>query len=269
VVIVDEASMLGTPELKKLLACATVARAKMVLVGDADQLSPVKARGGMFEQLWAELPWSQRLGEVWRMTDPEERDTSLALRAAHGNRLRSAVKWYRDHGRLHTGDPIAMAADALDAYLKDRASGEDSLVICDTWEMADALNRRLHDTLTRPGPTVTAARDQQVRVGDIVMSRSNDATIPVHPGPQHSSTDPVDQVRNGNRWRVAGIDTATNRIAADGSPIRHARCSRPTTCPTTSRWGMRPPCTPHKGSARTAVMPWWVRAPAGRCCMWR
>ncbi|WP_192726460.1 MobF family relaxase [Mycobacterium sp. OAS707] len=214
VVIVDEASMLGTPELKKLLACATRGCAKMVLVGDAYQLAPVKARGGMFEQLCAELPWSQRLGEVWRMKDPEERDMSLALRAAHGNRLRSAVRWYRDRGRLHTGDPIAMAADALQAYLDDRANAKDALVICDTWEMADALNRRLHDTLTGPGPALTAAREQQIRVGDIVMSRSNDATISVHPGPQHRRTDAVDQVRNGNRWQVAGIDTKTNRIAA-------------------------------------------------------
>ena len=84
----------------------------MVLVGDAHQLSPVKARGGMFEQLCAELPWSQHLSEVWRMTDPHEREASLALRSAHGHRLRSAAKWYRTHGRLHTGDPIAMAADA-------------------------------------------------------------------------------------------------------------------------------------------------------------
>ena len=79
VVVVDEASMLGTRELKKLLSCASLGRAKMVLVGDAYQLSPVKARGGMFEQLCADLPWSQRLGEVWRRADPEERDTSLAL----------------------------------------------------------------------------------------------------------------------------------------------------------------------------------------------
>jgi len=48
VVIVDEASMVGTPELKKLLSAAVVGRAKMVLVGDAYQLSPVKARGGIF-----------------------------------------------------------------------------------------------------------------------------------------------------------------------------------------------------------------------------
>ncbi len=115
VVVVDEASMVGTPNLKKLLACAAVGRAKTVLVGDAYQLAPVKARGGMFEQLCADLPWSQRLREVWRMADPAERNTSLALRSTHGNRLRTAITWYRDNGRLHTGDPIAMASDALDA----------------------------------------------------------------------------------------------------------------------------------------------------------
>ncbi|WP_110318018.1 MobF family relaxase [Mycolicibacterium moriokaense] len=214
VLVVDEASMLGTPELKKLLSCATLGRAKMVLVGDAYQLSPVKARGGMFEQLCADLPWSQRLGEVWRMADPEERDTSLALRAAHGSRLRSAVGWYRNHGRLHAGDPIAMAADAMAAYLKDRTDGKDTILIADTWEIADALNRRLHDELTTPGPTVTAARDQHVAVGDIIMSRANDATITVKPRSRHAG-EQVDQVRNGNRWRVAAVDPTTNWLAAE------------------------------------------------------
>ena len=215
VVVVDEASMVGTPELKKLLSCAAVGRAKMVLVGDSYQLAPVRARGGMFEQLCAELPWSQRLGEVWRMRDPEERDASLALRAAHGNRLRTAVGWYRIHGRLHTGDPIAMAADALGAYQADRDAGKDSLLICDTWEMADALNRRLHDTLTAAGPRVRVARDQEIRVGDLIMSRNNDATIEVQPGVGHRPADRLDQVRNGNRWRVAAVDPATNRVAAE------------------------------------------------------
>jgi hypothetical protein len=108
-----------------------------------------------------------------------------------------------------------MAADALDAYLTDHAANKDALLICDTWEMTDALNRRLHDTLTTPGPTVKAARDQQIRVGDIIMSRSNDARIDVKPRAEHDRTSPVDQVRNGNRWRVAAIDPDTNRLAAE------------------------------------------------------
>jgi conjugative relaxase-like TrwC/TraI family protein len=216
VVVVDEASMVGTPDLKKLLSCAAVGRSKMVLVGDCFQLAPVCARGGMFEQLCADLPWAQRLSEVWRMRNPEERDASLALRSGHGNRLRKAVGWYRTHGRLHTGDPIAMASDALAAYHDDRAEGKDSLLICDTWEVADALNQRLHDELATPGATtVRGSRDHGIGVGDIIMSRHNDAAIEVHPGAGHGGGDRVDQVRNGNRWRVAGIDPERNRLAAE------------------------------------------------------
>jgi hypothetical protein len=211
--VIDEASMVGTPDLHELLACTTKGRSKIVLVGDAHQLSPVNARGGMFEQLCADLPWSQRLGEVWRMADPEERDASLALRSASGNRLRTATKWYRDKGRLHAGDPIAMASDALDAYLADRVAVKDALLICDTWELADALNRRLHDTLATAGPTLMVARDQSVASGDVIVSRRNDPTIDVRSGPR--KVGPMDQVRNGNRWRVAAIDADTNRLVAE------------------------------------------------------
>ena len=213
VVVVDEASMVGTQELRRLLEATTGACAKTVLVGDFYQLAPVKARGGMFEQLCDELPWAQRLSHVWRMRDPQERDASVALRAAHGNRLRKAVGWYRTQHRLHTGDQVAMAADAHDAYLADGAAGKDALLVCDSWEMADALNRRLHDTLTVGGPTAKAARDHDIGVGDLIISRRNNARIPVDAAP--GSDREADQVRNGNRWRVAGIDDKTNRIAAE------------------------------------------------------
>jgi hypothetical protein len=94
------------------------------------------------------------------------------------------------------------------------AAGKDSLLICDTWEMADALNRRLHDTLTAGGPTAQASREQELRVGDLIVSRRNDATITVEPGTKHRGGE-VDQVRNGNRWRVAAVDTETNRVAVE------------------------------------------------------
>lgn len=215
-IIVDEASMVGTPELKKLLSCAVAGRSKMVLVGDAYQLSPVKARGGMFEDLCEELPWSQRLGEVWRMRRAEERDASLALRSGHGNRLRKAVGWYRNHDRLHTGDPIAMADDATNAYISARAQGHDAAIICDKWEIADAINRRLHSTYTdAASPAVRVAREQDVRHGDIIISRNNDATVRVEPGLSHRPGTRVDQVRNGNRWEVLAIDAVHSRITAE------------------------------------------------------
>jgi len=216
VIVVDEASMVGTPELRRLLEVSTAAHAKIVLVGDAHQLSPVKARGGMFENLCDDLPWSQRLSEVWRMRDTAERDASLSLRSAGGNRLRKAVGWYRNHDRLHTGDAIAMAADATTAYITARAEGKDVAIICDTWDIADAINQRLHDRFTAAdAPSVAVARDQHVRAGDLILSRHNDATLAVEPGTGHRRGDRIDQVRNGNRWRVVGVDAPRGRIAAE------------------------------------------------------
>ena len=44
----------------------------------------------------------------------------------------------------------------MGSYLADRQEGRDALLICDTWEIADALNKRLHDTLTAAGPACAA-----------------------------------------------------------------------------------------------------------------
>ena len=115
-VVVDEAAMVGTGDLRQLLTSTTQACAKTVLVGDAHQLAPVKARGGMFAQLCTDLPWTQHLSEVWRMRDPEERTASLALRNGGPASVHRAIGWYRTHDRLHCGDQITMAADALAGY---------------------------------------------------------------------------------------------------------------------------------------------------------
>jgi ATP-dependent exoDNAse (exonuclease V) alpha subunit len=67
---------------------------------------------------------------------------------------------------------------------------------------------------------VRAARDQSIRAGDFIMSRNNDAGIAVAPGPGHLRGRQIDQVRNGNRWRVAAVDAKTNRIAAERTTNR-------------------------------------------------
>ncbi len=69
--------MVGTADLRHLLTATTRAGAKTVLVGDAHQLAPVKARGGMFAQLCTDLPWTQHLSAVWRMRDPDEQQETL------------------------------------------------------------------------------------------------------------------------------------------------------------------------------------------------
>jgi hypothetical protein len=213
-VVVDEAGMVGTDDLRHLLTATTQAGAKTVLVGDANQLAPVKARGGMFAQLCTDLPWTQQLSEVWRMTDPAERHASLALRDGKPKAIRDAVEWYRKHERLHCGDAVTMAADALAAYTADTKLGRDALLVCDTTEMVDALNLRIHnDRIHADAATVTVARGQQVAVGDVIISRRNDPTIAFHHSTANAESLP--SVRNGNRWRVAGIDTKRNLVGAE------------------------------------------------------
>lgn len=212
-VVVDEAAMVGTDDLRRLLTATTTAKAKTVLVGDARQLAPVKARGGMFAQLCADLPWTQHLSEVWRMCDPDERSASLALREGGPAPVRRVVEWYRTHDRLHTGDALAMASDALAGYQRDTAAEKDALLMCDTTEMADALNHRIHnDTIGTDEPTVVAGRGHRIAVGDLIVSRRNDPTIGVFEATDIST--PADPVRNGNRWRVYAVDAQHNRVAA-------------------------------------------------------
>lgn len=213
VVVVDEAAMVGTGDLHQLLRATTAAGTKTVLVGDAHQLAPVKARGGMFAQLCADLPWTQKLSEVWRIRDSDERIASLALRDGNKAQVARAIDWYRSHDRLHFGDAVTMAHDALSAYQADQSKGYDALLICDTKEMARALNVRLHhQRIGRGDPTITAVNGQQVGVGDLIISRRNDPNIAVRDSPRDTKTAP--SVRNGNRWRVAAIDSHNYRIAA-------------------------------------------------------
>ena len=212
-VVVDEAAMIGTSDLLQLLTATTRLGRKPYWSGMQHQLAPVKACGGMFAQICADLPWTQHLSAVWRMRDPDERSASLALRNGGPASVRRAVGWYRTHDRLHCGDQITMAADALTAYKADTAAGKDALLVCDTTEMADALNQHLHhDTITADAPTVGGARGHHIAVGDLILTRQNDATIPLR-NTENASAE-QSPVRNGQRWHVTHINPDNNRLIA-------------------------------------------------------
>src|SRR3954468_8331943 len=91
--------------------------------------------------------------------------------------------------------------------------------------MADALNRRIHhDTIDPTAPTIAAARGQRVALGDLIISRRNDPTIPVLDATRNEPA--ADPVRNGNRWRVYAIHPPNAPRApprAQGHPLRVLR----------------------------------------------
>ncbi|RIT15046.1 AAA family ATPase [Mycobacteroides abscessus] len=212
-VIIDEAGMVGTQHLRTLLDAATAAGTKVVTVGDEHQLAPVAQRGGTFAQLVTDLPWAQRLSEVWRMHDHDERDASLAVREGGPAALRRAVGWYRRADRLHTGDAVTMADDARTAWQADITAGRDALLIADRWEIADAINIRIHsERIDEDAPTVPAARGHRLAAGDVVITRQN--TIDIDTYTDHTLATAADPIRNGQRWEVLAVDTDKGRIAA-------------------------------------------------------
>ena len=147
------------------------------------------------------------------MRDAGERSACLALRNGGPASVRRAIGWYRTHGRLHCGDQITMAADAVTAYKADIAAGKDAFLICDTTEMTDALNQRLHhDTIPADAPTVIGARGHRIGVGDIILTRHNDATIPLRN--IDNALAEQSPVRNGQRWQVTHINLNNNGLAA-------------------------------------------------------
>ncbi len=61
-------------------------------------------------------------------------------------------------------------------------------------------------------PTVTEARAHRIAVGDLIITRQNDTTIPLR-----NTEDPAAEqnpVHNGNRWRVTAINPDNNRLIA-------------------------------------------------------
>lgn len=159
--------------------------------------------------------------------------------------MRRAIEWYRKNDRLHARDDIAMATAALAAYRRDIAAGQDSLLVCDTKEMAHALNQRIHDeTIDLNAPAVTGARGDQIAVGDLIISRRNDPTIDVFDATD--TTKHADPVRNGNRWRVYAIDSDNQRIAARRVSDGACTVFSGTTCANTSPTATPLPSTPDK-----------------------
>ncbi|QCP55137.1 Ti-type conjugative transfer relaxase TraA [Trinickia violacea] len=100
VVFVDEAGMVGSRQLEKLLDFAQSAGARVRLVGDAWQLHAVDA-GDAFRAVSREAAAAGQLAsltEIVRQAEAWQRDASAAL-AQH--RIREAVEAYAAHERIH------------------------------------------------------------------------------------------------------------------------------------------------------------------------
>ncbi len=108
VLVVDEAGMIGTRQLSRVLAEAAGAGAKVVMVGDVQQLQAIEA-GAAF-RLLAERHGAAEIGEVRRQNNAWMRD---ATRAFATGRTAEALAAYGQTGMVHAADTRDTARAAL------------------------------------------------------------------------------------------------------------------------------------------------------------
>lgn len=196
VLVVDEAGMVPTRDLVRLLYAVERADGKLVLVGDHRQLPELEAggafRGLVRRGLAVELRENMRQAEAW------ERAAVEHLR--HG-RSSEALQLYGENGRFHVRESEAAARDAL---VSDWwSSGGDAVMIACQRATVAELNVAARERMRAAGrlgldelrlPTGVFA------VGDRVVIRRND---------------PERGVSNGGRATVVAVDSLRLRLTIE------------------------------------------------------
>ena len=176
VLVVDEAGMIGTRQLARLLAHAQRRDVKVVLVGDPHQLPEIQA-GGLFRALATRLP-AIELHTNRRQHAPWERDALDQLRDGH---IPDAIGAYLQHGRITATDTAEAAREALVADWWDAFAqhGPRAVMIGLRRAEVDDLNRRARARLTAACFNVLAAiLDHAVRHGVIIRSVARGVELP-------------------------------------------------------------------------------------------
>ncbi|HQS45152.1 MAG: Ti-type conjugative transfer relaxase TraA [Rhizobiales bacterium 24-66-13] len=109
--VLDEAGMVSSRQMALLVETVTTAGAKLVLVGDPDQLQPIEA-GAAFRAILDRTGYAE-LETIYRQREQWMRDASLDL--ARGN-VTAALNAYEANGRL---EPRTLKSDAIAVLIED------------------------------------------------------------------------------------------------------------------------------------------------------
>jgi conjugative relaxase-like TrwC/TraI family protein len=177
VLVVDEAGMVGSRKLTRLLEHAQQARGKVVLVGDDRQLAAIDAGGG-FRALRLRLGASE-LVENRRQHQAWERE---ALDLVRSGLVEEAVAAYQAHDRVVAADSkpaatLALLQDWWAAWQQaDHDPAQEVVVLAARRAEVDRLNSLCQELLVargRLGPERLQVEDRQLAVGDRVVCGHN------------------------------------------------------------------------------------------------
>ena len=181
VVVLDEAGMVGTRALARLVESADDAGAKVVLVGDPRQLPEIEAGGalaGLINRVGAiELTENRRQQSSWER---------VALDALRMGRANVALATYERAGRIHAAPTMAEAQDALvQRWAESFREGDDAVMLAASRRDVGMLNELARVELRRSGRLgndLLEADGLGFAAGDKVICLRNDRRLDVMNG---------------------------------------------------------------------------------------
>ena len=186
VLVIDEAGMVGTRQLERVLSHAADAGAKVVLVGDPQQLQAIEA-GAAFRSIH-ERHGGAEIGEVRRQRQDWQRD---ATRDLASGKTGHALEAYRSHGMVHEAQTREQArGDLIERWDRDRQASPDRsrIILTHTNDEVRALNEGARERLRDAGNLghevrVTVERgERNFASGDRVMFLQNERGLGVKNG---------------------------------------------------------------------------------------
>ena len=201
-IIVDEASMAATIPLHEIVAQADAAGAKVLCVGDPDQLAAVEAGGAFGMLIDAQPEKVASLTTIHRFVDEWQGPASLALRAGD----RRAVETYTSRGAVRAGTQEEVLDQVHAAWASETAQGRTSLMVAADNATAAELAARARSDLKSAGKVhgreVTLADGNTASAGDLVVTRKNARAL-----------------RSGRHWAHNGATWTVQAVSADGAML--------------------------------------------------
>lgn len=206
VLVIDEAGMIGTRQLGRIASKINEIGAKLVLVGDPDQLQPIEA-GTPFRDL-LNRHGAATLSEIHRHKDDWQKAASRDLAAG---RIAEAVDAYEQRAAVTRGDDAFEAlveTYAMDAAIEGGASVK-QLAFAHKRKDVHALNLAIREAL-RPGETAqaetlftTETGPRAFANGDRIVFGRNDKEL---------------GVKNGMLGTVQQVEDTKISVLLDGEP---------------------------------------------------
>ena len=235
--------------------------AKVLLVGDWAQLSPVQAGGAFSCSPTTAAPTPPRWHDVHRFTNEWERDASLQLRARRPRRRRHLPR-PRPRSSPATGRTCSTCSSTPGAPTPTRAAPR-LMIAADTDTVTD-LNTRARAHRVRAGQVSAGRRAARATattagVGDLVVTRLNDRALTTGRG----------WVKNGDDWTVRAVhDDGSLQVTRAGDG-RARSAPRRLRVASTSSSATPPPPTAPKAAPSTPHTPTCASAPpANPCTSW-